>query len=44
MHRARGNADGLKAIYDVLVEEVGTDEASELWWAVFAAEDAPITG
>ena len=37
-------ADDIAVIFAELVERVGTDAASRLWWAVFGELDAPRTG
>ncbi|MFA9565447.1 MAG: hypothetical protein ACERLM_12180 [Acidimicrobiales bacterium] len=41
--RTRGSAGELKTIFDDLVDRVGRERASQLWWAVFGAEDATET-
>ena len=41
---ARDDPEALRVIYRDLVDALGADEASRLWWAVFAERDAPVTG
>ncbi|MGI9596004.1 MAG: hypothetical protein ACR2QK_07575 [Acidimicrobiales bacterium] len=41
---ADGGVDQLRAIFAAAVDRYGTQEASRLWMAAFAAQDAPVTG
>lgn len=43
LERHGGSARALRAAFDRLVERLGADEASIVWWAVFAATDAAQT-
>ena len=40
---ARGSSVRLREIFDDAVAEFGRDDASTLWWAAFAANDATET-
>jgi len=39
----RGSTEGLRALFADLEARLGRARASELWWAVFAAQDATHT-
>ena len=41
--RSRGSAGELRRIFDDLVDRIGRDQASQLWWDVFSADDATET-
>lgn len=40
---ANGRLDELRAVFAWLEAEVGSEQASGLWWAVFAETDAAST-
>lgn len=41
--QAHGSASELNAIFNELVDRLGRDGASSLWWAAFGAGDATET-
>ena len=43
IERADGSCDALRAVFDGLVDRLGSGPASQLWWAAFSAQDATET-
>lgn len=43
IERAGGSSEVLRAVFVDLVDRLGSGPASQLWWAVFSAQDAAET-